>query len=61
MEEQEKTIGIIKTLFKSMEQSLEDIEKSGFEMNSSALAEKAKALARFIENEVRQLKVKKTY
>jgi hypothetical protein len=52
MEEQEnKIISIVKTLFKSMEQSLEDMENGEFEMNSAALAEKAKALARFLEEE----------
>ena len=52
MEEQEnKIISIVKTLFRSMEQSLEDMENGEFEMNSAALAEKAKALARFLEEE----------
>lgn len=49
MEEQEKTIRVLKTLFKSMEQSLEDMERADFGMNWSALAEKAKELVRFIE------------
>lgn len=46
-----KSIAVVKTLFKSMEQSLEDMEKANFEMNSAALAEKAKTLARFLEEE----------
>lgn len=58
MEEQEKTIRVVKTLFKSMRQSLEDIEKADFEMNLSALAEKAKVLVGFVEGEVCQLKAK---
>jgi hypothetical protein len=50
MEEQEnKTISVTETLFKSMEQSLESMKKGDFEMNSAALAEKAKTLARFLE------------
>lgn len=53
MERQEnKSIAVVKTLFKSMEQSLEDMEKANFEMNSAALAEKAKTLVRFLEEEV---------
>ena len=52
MEEQEnKIISIVKTLFRSMEQSLEDMEKADFEMNSAAFMEKAKALVRFLEEE----------
>ncbi len=47
-----KSIAVVKTLFRSMEQSLEDMEKVDFEMNSAALAEKAKALARFLEEEI---------
>lgn len=52
MEEQEnKIIGTVKILFRSMKQSLDDMERADFKMNSAALAEKAKALARFLEEE----------
>ena len=52
MEEQEnKIIGTAKILFRSMKQSLDDMERADFEMNSAALAEKAKTLARFLEEE----------
>lgn len=52
MERQEnKNIGIAKILFRSMKQSLDDMERADFEMNSAALAEKAKALVRFLEEE----------
>jgi dsDNA-binding SOS-regulon protein len=44
-----KSIDVAKILFKSMEQSLESMKKGDFEMNSAALAEKAKTLARFLE------------
>ena len=46
-----KSIDVAKILFKSMEQSFMDMERGDFEMNSAALAEKAKALARFLEEE----------
>lgn len=46
-----KSIAVVKTLFRSMEQSLEDMEKADFEMNSTAFMEKAKTLARFLEEE----------
>lgn len=52
MEEQEnKIIGTVKILFRSMKQSLDDMERGDFEMNSTAFMEKAKALARFLEEE----------
>lgn len=46
-----KSIDVAKILFKSMEQSFMDMKRANFEMNSAALAEKAKALARFLEEE----------
>ena len=46
-----KSIDVAKILFKSMEQSFIDMERGDFEMNSAAFMEKAKALARFLEEE----------
>lgn len=46
-----KSIAVVKVFFKSMEQSLRDMERGNFEINLAALAEKAKALARFLEEE----------
>ena len=46
-----KSIDVAKILFKSMEQSFMDMKRGDFEMNSTALMEKAKALARFLEEE----------
>lgn len=52
MEEQEnKSIAVAKILFRSMKQSLDDMERGDFEINSAALAEKAKTLVRFLEEE----------
>lgn len=52
MEEREnEIIGTVKILFRSMKQSLDDMERADFEMNSTAFMEKAKALARFLEEE----------
>ena len=49
-----KSIDVAKILFKSMEQSFTDMKRENFEMNSAALAEKAKALARFLEEKSSQ-------
>lgn len=46
-----KSIDVAKILFKSMEQSFVDMKRGDFEMNSTAFTEKAKALARFLEEE----------
>ena len=46
-----KSIDVAKILFKSIEQSFVDMKRGDFEMNSTAFMEKAKALARFLEEE----------
>lgn len=46
-----KSIDVAKVLFKSMKQSLQDMERRDFEMNSTAFMEKAKALVQFLEEE----------
>lgn len=60
MEEREnKIIGTVKILFRSMKQSLDDMGRGDFEMNSTAFMEKAKALVRFLEEETVNKKLKK--
>lgn len=51
MKNENKIISVAEILFKSMKQSLRDMKRVDFEMNSTAFMEKAKALVRFLEEE----------
>lgn len=51
MKDENRIISVAEILFKSMEQSLQDMKRGDFEMNSAAFMEKAKALVRFLEEE----------
>ena len=51
MKDENKIISVAEILFKSMEQSLQDMKRGDFEMNSAAFMEKAKTLARFLKED----------